>query len=291
MNHDVSGPVQIEEYIGKQLKNLRRNYRSTGDSGTALIAADAIVLRFEGMPAARASQQLAKLYSFVCDLRLAHVSSFEDLEAVRESAEKSLSLLYASPEKSPRAIQSIASASLYLAVALKAGGKIDESFRSIDQAKKDLKRFFDTNLLDEVSLSRQEVLMRQESSGFSKLLEGIPGYLDHSPDEAYASTKRVFEYALNHGLMFLAEELFPLLRETYRLSADKLSPVARISFQKNVGHFYIISGKPEAAVRVLKAALSQAVSLGFKGQELQISGLLNEMMHGRGPVLDPFRLK
>ena len=284
MNHEFSNLEQIENYIAVQLKILRQNYRSTGDSQTALLVADSISSRFTNIPAARASYQLAKLYSFVCDLRLAHASSIKDLEVVKISAEKSLSLLYASPDKSLRAIQSISSASLYLSVALKAGGKIDESFRSIDQAKKDLRKFFGANRLD-------EIVMRQESSGFAELLEGIPGYLDGSPDEAYASTKRVFEYALNCRLLPLAENLLPFLKETYRISADKLSPVARISFQKNVGHFYLIAGERDAAGRVLKVALNQAVSLGFKGQELQISRLLDEIRDGKGLGLNPFKLK
>lgn len=256
-----------------------------------MIAAEAIAKRFCEIPVALNSLHLGKLFTFICDIKLSHAKTFSDLDIVRETAEKSLDILIRSPEKSNRTLQSLMSANLYLAVALKAQDKKEDAFRVTYRAKRDLRKHFDADYLDEILITRQEILMKEDNKEFSKLLDMVPRYLDVSPHEAYASVKRVFERCLNLGWINQAEKLLPVMTESFRHSADKLSPLAKVSFQKNLGHFYLMNGEKKRAKRMLSRAYYQANFLGFHGQKTQISNLLIELDGNKMPTLQSFTFK
>ena len=285
-----SSQKQIDDYIGSKLDAIRANYRATGDAETSLLAAESLIKDFDGVPAAKGSVQLAKALTFVCDLRLSNASSIADLEVVKSNAEKGIEILYSSDNKSPMVVQSLASANLYLAVALKAGNRKDDAFDTIKRAKSEMRRFFDTNYIEEVLLTRQEILMQEEESGFSKLLDLVPDYIDKVPHEAYASIKRVFEFALNRNQASLAGNLLPALNETFRISSSRLGPLAKISYQKNLGHYYLCVGELNSAERILDVALRQAIALGYHGQAKQISALLEKVRDGGVGSLGTFKI-
>lgn len=281
---------QVEQLIHERLGIIRRNYRSTGDVETSLMAAEALLATLGGASANRSSIQRAKLILFVCDLRLSRANSIADLDVVRCDAERASEILLSSTGEGEQAKKALAMASLYASVALKAQSKKDDAFRVLARAKSDLRRYFDTNFVDEILLTRQETLMREEESGFANLLQDVPIYLEAEPVEAYASTKRVFEFALNNSKISLAKNLLPLLNATFRQSAPELRPLAKISYQKNVGQFLLLTGGRSRASRLLRQAEAIAASLGFNGQVKQIRALLSEFESGGHGRLGEFRV-
>lgn len=281
-------PTQLDQYICEKLNLLRSNYKQTGDAGTVLLAAEALVSKFHGVPGSLSSYHLGKLLTFVSDLKLSRASTISELYVVQRTAERTIEILRSSVGNQGNLIQAISSASLYLAVALKAQRKYDESFRILRQAKLELRQYYDTNYLDEILLTRQETLQRQSQIDFINLLDNVPQYINSSPHEAYASLKRVLEYCLNHGHMRLARDILPLFMETYRLAAEKLSLLSKISFQKNMGHFFILDGQKKKANKILNNALFYARSLGYKGQAMQIEMLISEIECGNHAFLIPF---
>ena len=151
---DPKNLEQVERYISEKFDVIRANYRATGDAETSLLAVKSLVNDFCGVPAARSSVQLAKLITFVCDLHLSRAESIDDLEVVRNQAERSVQILLSSTEKGKRITQVLTSANLYFTVALKAQSKKDDTFEILKRAKFDLRRYFDTNFVDEILLTR-----------------------------------------------------------------------------------------------------------------------------------------
>ncbi len=277
----------------KQVDDLRRGikdgYDATGDYNTALIAIQAIL----GGASEKAKRELAfelgRLRTLECNIRLSSARNISDLKLVVEKAQDALDLLGVSGEARGNLVAALSSATLYLAVALKASGQSDSAIDVIVRAKRDLRRHFDTNYHDEILLEHQEVLIRQESKLFANLFDNVFSYIEDDPVEAYASVKRVFEAFLNKGMQSAARELLPLFKFLFRHVSGRLGTVARVSFQKNIGHYFLIENNRSAAKRVLERALQQAEAHGFSGQAIQIRSLLVDLNDGQDIILPTYK--
>lgn len=286
----MTNKLDEKNLIIEKIEKVRSNYQHTGDASTALLAAEALCFELEVTTGLNRSLEFARLYTFVCDLRLSLATNIEDLRAVSKAAENSIQILQSMPGVGSESIQALASANLYLAVAQKASSDNDESLRTLKIAKRDLRKFFSSTYVDEVMLTRQEALLYQEERLFKEILDEVPKYIVSHPHEAYASSKRVFEYCLNNGKIRLAKALVPLLKETYRQAAHRLPKIAKISFIKNLGHYHLQEGDLARATKYLTLALNASKEMGFVGQMKQINALLNNVGNIEHAFLETFKL-
>lgn len=278
----------IDSYVGNSLDAIKANYRSTGDVEIALLSVCGLIANVETLKSSNRSYKYCKLLTFYCDLKLATASSSADLEHIKNTAEKALDVVSRSSNEDKVIMNALASGYLYLSVALKANRDPDESLRVLNRAKKDLRKHFDPSYVDEILLTRQEILIRQDDRGFGELIDRLPSYIDSSPVEAYASIKRVLERCLNLGALKDAENLMPVFKEIFRMASPELGLLAKISFQKNLGHYLLLQNSTKKARRVLQRALRDSISAGFVGQSRQIHSLLSEIDGGTNPELPTF---
>ncbi|MEA3041996.1 MAG: hypothetical protein QOC65_1485 [Sphingomonadales bacterium] len=291
----VVGPVQpnsrpgaLDEFLLPRVNHLRELHRRGGDPFLIRSAAIGLAQQVDGMLGVRSSLQHARLQSLIADSYLEEGYDAYALEIGLGYAEAALETIGRVSRPSNELVQARAYVSLQRGVMLKALGRFEESIRSMSRERKWLTARVGATDLDTIPLSRQEVLMRQELTGFAQLSAGAPAYSQAHPAEYYRTIKRVFEFCLNRDLVEDARALFPHFCLAFRLISQTASVLSHVSHAKNVGHYRLVTGDALGAVRLWKLALEHARALHLHGQCRQLEALLAGALSNDRAKLIPF---
>jgi hypothetical protein len=226
----------------------------------------------------------------MAEMLLAEGRNASSLERALDHITLALDVLRRVPIWSDETMRAHVSYALHQGVIRKALGRFDESIGGMRKARRLLATRFDVPTIELVMLERQETIMQQERAAFARMAQHATTYARHRPAEYYGTVKRVFEFALNHGLGDDARGIYSEFRRAFRVVQRRVPPLSHVSFCKNVGHFFLCDGQEQRGVNALEAALGEARRLNLRGQERQISALISSCAAVPQPVLQTFRV-
>jgi hypothetical protein len=284
------GAADVDAFLRPLVTDMKAYYRETGNPTLSVSIAIAYADRFQKTRSSTASFQYARLLSFVGEMLLAEGTNSERLSLGLAYLESSAEILLRLPIQYREILKAHVSVALYRGVTLKALGQYDESIRGMRREADIFRSRYSAFDVDLVMLTRQEVLMRQESRSFSSLIEDALTYRVSHPNEYYATIKRTFEFLVNTNKFKLATELYPQYLVAFRSVKSRLPLLSHISFSKNIGYFLSVTDRTEEATRILRSTLRYANALNLRGQERQISALLDGLGSGTQPILQTFRV-
>lgn len=281
---------RVDQILQAHVKPLEQVYDTEGHAELVLTVVTSLLDQLQPL-AARASFQVARLHALYASLLLAVGESPEDAYAALASAHQAVDIARRTEQRRGRLYTTfIAEQQLKAAVALKALDEKDESLRQLRKDHRELQR--QGSAKAGVRLERQVALIHQEDILFRQLLSEVAAYRSTQKGEYYRTLKRVFEFRLNRRRVREAEAILSALLEAWlALPSNQKTVIEEVSFEKNLGQYFALTGQTQRAKVMLADALGLASRAGLSGQARQLIALLSALRDGRAPRLPSFQLR
>lgn len=281
--------MEIDSFLKERLAVLRNHHRSGVAPRLVSHAGEVILNNVSGVPGFNSSLEAAQLQVFLADVLLSSALTKQTLIHAQSYVLSAKETIARGSRITQKTLNLYVHGSLIDSVAHKASGNIDAAMNALESSSKFALSEFDANSMDLIPLHRQRVLMLQKKDAFYELALRSRAYRNTNPAEYYATVKRVFEFLLNHHQIDDADRIFKEFRLAYAQAAELLPLIAKVSFIKNLGHYFSLHGLHKRATTLYVNALYVAEKMQFLGQRGQLIALLHESGNKQG-VLPKFEI-
>lgn len=281
-----AGLTGLNEFLGNINDKLKQEYHKSKNPIELLHIISRVLIEVCELPSRTFSLQYAVLLTFYAQLIIETTQDTNELKKAYVFINDSIEICLRSDDITLDTNRLIVKNALLLSVFFKLFGNYAESFKTLSEYSALLTKKRGASELDLIMLSRQETMMVQSIDGHKKLLEKAIKYKDIEPLEYYRTLKRVFEFSMNHDLLKISEKILPELKQAIYLVRKDLTPIAHISFIKNLGQYYLMKKEPDVGLSLLQFILVKSDQLNLTGQRRQIEKIINDYNNGR-PIFLP----
>ncbi|HYD16301.1 MAG TPA: hypothetical protein VEA77_07870, partial [Hyphomicrobium sp.] len=271
-------PRVIDSILFKYVRYLRGSYRSLGDPVLVYLAAARLESQVRIYHGATSSFQYTKLLALMAEMLVEEGRDEGRLSLALEHIEAAIETLNRVPVMSEEVLGTYVSCYLYRSVIQKALGNYDVSISGLVSSRRTLVSKMEMSNIDLIMLERQEVIMLQDMRLYRRLAENAASYAVLRPMEYYGTVKRIFEFCVTSGKLEDADKMLPEFKRAFDVISNRLPPISKIAFYRDIGLFLMCCGKTKSAESILRPALQRARSLNLHGQQRQITGII-----GGGP--------